>query len=824
MTCQRRRSRRVAVVSGVLVLCVCLVGRSAMAEPMLVHNGQPRADIIISEQPPRMVKLAASELQTYLEKISGAKLPIVSGPGKGVSTHVCVGQSEYTDRLKISGEDLRHGAFRMMSRQNWLVLLGRDSDFVPPEPRRKAMSREDRARTLREWDALTGENRWLFPHDLLHKQYSPKLDLWDYDERGSLNAVYEFLRGLGVRWYMQGELGEVVPPMKTIAIPEVDKVVRPDFSVRYMGMYTPVFISNHKDSILWHLRLGLDPGKDLLGLSACTYIGHGIAMVHGRDEVKRAHPEYYMLAGGKRQTDSPYPWYQHGQACLSSPGLLDANLKLIDDFFRIYPTEPLISVMPTDAYVSLCQCELCKGKATPERGSRGLLSDYVWDYVNRVAQAAYKTHPTKKILCCAYGSYAMPPQKIDRLSPNVAVCMCQGRGNFHDADYRQQTEAIRQAWLPKIASGEFYTYEYYRHRSPGIPYFFPHGIAQDLHHLKGISKGEVAEVINDVGTQFFAPGLTHLNLYVTSRFYWDADQDVDALLAEYYEKYYGPASREMKAFIEFSEVNWPKMSQDAAPIAKAMELLAVARKAAGETVYGERIDLLVEHCKPLAQLHDRLAKGRDKDLPKAYAFERKKADIRLDGKLDDKFWEGLWSCSLRELETGRAPTVRTSFRVGWADNSLYFGIRCDEPDMKNLNIASREKDDPNVFNGDEIELLIETQAHSYYQIAVSPSGAVTDLDRKRGQELLWSSHAEAAVYQGEGYWSLEIRLPVAGDDAEMLDPTNGICGRRPTEVYPWSFNLGRLRVRSKGTEGSAFSPTGTRGFHEVMKFGTLVVK
>jgi len=161
-----------------------------MAELTLVQDGQPRADIIIAEQPPRMVKLAASELQTYVEKMSGAKLPVVTVPAAGASAHVLVGRSAHTDRLKIADDDLKYGAFRMVSGQGWLALVGRDRDFVPPQPCRKAMSPDDRARTLREWDALTGESRWLFPHDLLHKQYSRKLDLWDYDERGSHRASF----------------------------------------------------------------------------------------------------------------------------------------------------------------------------------------------------------------------------------------------------------------------------------------------------------------------------------------------------------------------------------------------------------------------------------------------------------------------------------------------------------------------------------------------------------------------------------------------------------------------------------------------------------
>ena len=38
------------------------------ADTFLVENGQPRAEIVIAEKPARMTKLAAKELQTYLER------------------------------------------------------------------------------------------------------------------------------------------------------------------------------------------------------------------------------------------------------------------------------------------------------------------------------------------------------------------------------------------------------------------------------------------------------------------------------------------------------------------------------------------------------------------------------------------------------------------------------------------------------------------------------------------------------------------------------------------------------------------------------------
>ena len=57
-----------------LVLGLTSFPIKGFAEPFLVENGQPRAEIILGEEPARAAQLGASELQTYVEKITGATL------------------------------------------------------------------------------------------------------------------------------------------------------------------------------------------------------------------------------------------------------------------------------------------------------------------------------------------------------------------------------------------------------------------------------------------------------------------------------------------------------------------------------------------------------------------------------------------------------------------------------------------------------------------------------------------------------------------------------------------------------------------------------
>lgn len=812
---------------ALVVAVMAVAGAAAGADRFIVKDGRATAEIVVAAQPARTVPLAAQDLQRYLARISGATLPIVTEPSPGCPVQVHVGRSAHTDRLQVSAEGLEYGAFRMVSGPSWLVLIGDDAEFTPREP--WGHDHADRARVLREWDALTGQ-MWGNPCLSLHRKFSPTLGVWEQDGRGSFNAVSEFLRGLGVRWFYPGELGEVVPKLTDIPLPEVNRTVRPDFPLRHLYFYYNEFWVARDgnpeaiDDAWWQMRLGLNNSDPILG----SVKGHGTVLVHARDEVKQTHPEYFALWGGRRQTE------HHGNTgapCLSSEGLLSQNVKLLQAIFDVYD-QPMVSVAPADGYVNLCQCELCRGKGTPERGWYGQLSDYVWSYVDRVAREVYRTHPRKKISCIAYGAYQLPPEKIATLSPNLAVILCRWRSELQDPATRDRYDALMEAWLAKLPSREMYVWDYYLHARPdgawaGVPVYFPHAIARDLRSLKGVSRGDFIEVYRSYlpdRLPWDALAANHLNCYITTRLYWDADQDVDALLADYYDQFYGPASREMRAFVEYAEANWTKATGDVAVIDRLLELLGAARQAAGDGVYGRRVDLLVVYTDRLKQLRERLAKGRE-NAPEVRVQTRNAADLKLDGKLDDKFWEGLAAYPLREVETGRPAHHGTSFQAAWAGDSLYLGIRCSDRDIAHLTIGAKEHGDTGVWDGDCVELLLETQAHSYYQLAVSPAGAMVSADRKGGKiDTLWSPGARVAAQVGEDYWSVELCLPVAGDGAEAIDPQHGLAGRQPSRTYPWYFNVCRQRVRAgREKELTIFSPTGKPGFHDLFKFGLMYV-
>jgi len=815
---------RLAVPLVPFVAVFIVQSRSCAAETFIVKDGEADAEIVIAEAPTRSALLAARDLQAYVEKITGAELAIVETPTAGTAVRVFVGRSAHTDKLGVEPYDIMDGGYRMVSGDKWLALLGGDKDFVPIEPWPRSHGHWMSGKVHAQWDQITGA-KWGNPLGGFHKRYSGRtwtfkpgmltddkgvVQFWNHDEMGTMNAVCDFLRGLGVRWYMPGELGEVVPRRASIALAKVNKTVRPDFPVRRFCFQYGL---NDREMGMWAIRLGLRDPYDLL-------VAHGIATMVERKEFLEANPEYFALYGSKRNSD---PKSRYHQPCLSSEGLFRENVAFVRALFDHYQFR-VASVMPPDAFGAICQCDKCKGKDTPERGYRGRLSDYVWDYVNRVAKEVEKTHPDEVILCCAYGTYKHPPLKIEKLNRNVIVCIVGGREPTNSrAEVRAEVRKLREAWLKKT-DNKIMVFENYPFTARGmyLPAFTPHVLGDSVNATKGISQGE--DIWMTLLHHFDEPGFNHFLIYFTARMYWGGKRDVDALFREYCELFYGPAGDEMRAFFEYCEANWQDLSKDEDKTVRALALFdAAAEKADAGSVYGKRLAVMGDYLKALRSRSKQLQKGRG-PVPEQGVY-REARGIKIDGKLDDDCWKRLHyyaNGSLRELQTGRRPFCQTRYKVAWDRGGIYFAIHCEDLPGQPLNVATTRNDDPAIWYGDVVEVLLETDQHSYYQIAVNPSGAICDLDREsKRQHWLWGAQAEVATHVGDGYWNVEIKVPVIQD---RTDPLHQVIGRKPTSTLPWFFNVCRQRLRGNGTELSAFSPTGEKHFHVPMKFGKLYVK
>jgi tetratricopeptide (TPR) repeat protein len=816
-----------AVIIFALLLPMSLRGKEAF----LVRDGVAQGEIVLDDKPHRSARLAAQELQNYVEKISGAHLPIVSGKNaQDTGLKIFVGTGEHTRKLSLDSTGLKDGAYRIVSGEDWLALFGYDDEFHPIEPWAKNNAEIVSRKAQKEWNQLTGAY-WGVPNLLMYKDRFtvpgetglpdaerasgvklPPLELWGHDERGSFNAVCGFLQKLGVRWYAPGDIGEVVPSLRTIPLPRVDETVRPDFAVRRVNIRPGVHGTN---LAFWNMRLG---ARDPYGVQAA----HGMDDMTQTPEILASHPDWFALYGGQRQNQTGQ---RLNQLCYSNPELFAEtvrNVRMQFDHFKI----EMASVMPPDGYTAVCQCPLCAGKETPGRGSRGLASDYVWGFVNRVAKEVRKTHPDRKIINCAYGIYSLPPVLIKKLEPNVVVSIVGARRPVNNLPAeREEARQLRESWLAKT-DNPIINFENYPFTDRGwyLPAFTPHAMGEGINALKGVSQGEDVWLSIRQDFEKTGMGFNHFLVYFSQRMYWGGkEQDVEPLLAEYCSLFYGPSATAMRAFFDYCETHWQEMEKEKAKADHALSLFERARAQADpSTVYGRRLALMDEYLSSLRNKSAQLGRKRG-PVPVLRMVGEARSPIVVDGKLDEESWVRAFPSAtgrLREIQTGRAPLFGTTVKTLWRGNDFYVGVHCEEKPGEKPRSAAAKNDDPAMWYGDAVEVLLETDSRSYYQIAVSPSGAVADMDRsaQRTAWASWDSQAEVATHVGDGYWDVEIRLPVTPD---QNDPLHQVIGRRPTRSLPWHINVCRQRVREDGGEYSAFSPTGVAHFHNPMKFAIL---
>ncbi|HPN84096.1 MAG TPA: DUF4838 domain-containing protein [Victivallales bacterium] len=817
-----------------LMLSVLSVASFA-AEQFIVKDGKPNAQIVIAaEKRPRMATLAALDLQYFIQKMSGARLPIVTSPDASLPVKIYVGKSPETEKLGVKTDDLKYGAFKIASGEGWLALVGDDFDFVPPfQP--WPTDRKNQEPSVEKWKKMIEGKTdvgWLYPFAGAFKMYWNPSDFdklmntrygegsaalwksggntingfWQHDENGSLNAVHDFLRGLGVRLYMAGEENEIIPQMASIPLKELNKTSVPDYAMRnwlWYGYNGFVF-----DDVIWARRIGINSVYQIAGLIKGP---HGLCFIYQAEETKKKHPEY--LATGKKGEKLP------DHVCFSNDGFVQETVNCIR-FIYDNCGQASVDIWPNDG-IRICSCDACKNKSASEQ---------VWGFANRVATELYKTHPNKTITCGAYTSYIEAPDNIEKFSPNLAVWIANsGRPKMTDPEHWNEYWANIQKWQSKLAPGRILRYENNRYHIWGAtedkdgkkirglplayPVIHPRAVARDLKALKGISLGETGEQ-SQFQSKWKVPGIEHITLYVQSRFLWDADLDVDEVLNEYCATFYGPAAKQMKAAIDFAEANLAFKDESRrkgdvrnVPLKTALklrDLLDEAKTAAGDTVYGKRVQMVIND---LQSREDVIASYNKKGDELAAA--RAKAPVVNPVKGAD-----LSKAFAYKLVGASTAGAETSFKVGWDKNALVMEILCKEPNMQKLNVAA------DVNSGDKVAVMLETQNHSYYRLEINPDGKIVEGNPISG----WWSLAEVKTEKGSDFWMVKLRIPVVGEKEADADPNHRVAGSQPTSQSPWYFNVGRKRVA--GLEKPEFQDLRNSygKWHNPMDFGKLELK
>ena len=196
--------------------------------------------------------------------------------------------------------------------------------------------------------------------------------------------------------------------------------------------------------------------------------------------------------------------------------------------------------------------------------------------------------------------------------------------------------------------------------------------------------------------------------------------------------------------------------------------------------------------------------GRQKDIASAPAVQlvpgsAKQDDFSLDGKLNDKFWEGsLKLCEFRNyLNPEIIATDKTEVYMRQDSDNLYIGWRC-YGDMKKLKSEIRN-DENTIYVDDSIEFFFNPgnpESGPYYQFCMNASGSRGELECIGGRvnsifavnygehkrDLKWKCEWQGKTSIHADRWEAEIILPIA-----QLKPKGDM----------WSFLAGRNN-RSRG--------------------------
>ncbi|MCD6360506.1 MAG: DUF4838 domain-containing protein [Armatimonadetes bacterium] len=483
----------------------------------IVDNGIATATVVMPAEPSATERFAAGELRDYLNRISGAELTVESEGRTTVPPRIFIGATQ-------AGRPVREE-------------LGRD------EPEAFAV------RTAGDDLVLVGAS-----------------------DRGALYAVYDFLeQDLGCRWLGPGELWEEIPETTTIEIGGIDRIERPAMKWRYLAMTAGGPEGSWgADCLSWAAkakinigagwpRAELPDGYLQRGGFRAWMSPHVLHRILDPDKYFDEHPEWYALIDGERKR-MPKAGFQ--QLCTTNPEVIEKVAEGLGEMFDARPEVDFMGLGQSDG-TAFCQCENCTALDTGEiwpYGNRNLpvITERWLTFVNAVARRLQQTHPGKCIYTLAYHQTFRPPDpEVIKPEPNVIIQVVNSRPNYvcfvhrfenpdcpHHVAFREGLEK----WVQMTPAGVT-IYEYTPHSTfCSMPYPAAAKFVDDINYLHriGVAGYEGQSVPNLWGTY-------GINYYAIARCTWEEGIEPEALVKEYCDAAFGPASEQMQAFLRTVE-------------------------------------------------------------------------------------------------------------------------------------------------------------------------------------------------------------------------------------------------------------------------------
>jgi len=480
---------------------------------VLVCDGQPRATIVTAVKPTENARIAAAELQTYLAKITGTKVRVTTDEAPPSGTLILVGRSSLTDRiagLEIPAgktRNLREEGFVLQTGPDWLVLAGND---VPPY-------------------------------------------------YGTRYAVAEFLHRLGVRWFLPGEIGEVFPKMATVSVGPMRVVQRPDFPLRNFWEHARDQMATECEQ--WKIHNKMNPRA-----TDAAFGVPGDSSIQGylpKDQFA-THPDWFALQRDGTRTNS--------HPCTTSEGMIQHFVNRVKADVRA--GKPISSFAPDDG-MPRCWCDRCAkiGNSFDGYGSNNRdpmpessASNEWFYFVNRILAEVNKEFPDHILSTNGYANRDVPPElppgtlfnsrgNLTVMFANICACTIHAYDDPKCWQMQRQAEMVRQ-WCKLSDKVWMYDYNYTMLVNRGTITPMVHRLRRNTPLLK---RWGVLGFHDQDEADWAMSGLP--TRIVRARLEWDTKADVDAILDDFYSRWYGHAAVPMKTYYEALEETFEKAPQ-----------------------------------------------------------------------------------------------------------------------------------------------------------------------------------------------------------------------------------------------------------------------
>ena len=341
---------------------------------------------------------------------------------------------------------------------------------------------------------------------------------------GHYHAVVELLHRWGCRWYVPTEFGECIPEHEQLTVGTLEYAHASPFEMR---SYWISWNGSYEDFVPFQLR-----NRMTVGLPPIS-CGHALGRL-----VKEIVPEGksgYEIPISDEKTaqhvaDELIQTFQKGDTSTASLSISDGvyrsdyerDVELRADLFDKYFLVPAMSDVFMTLYNRICEIV--------EEKKPGLLRD-------------------KRLGFLAYANMTIPPQRVlhaaDPLYCELAPIDIDPNHGMDDpwSPPRQEYRETMYRWA-EIMKGRVIIYDYDQGMLVwrDIPNPSHQAFQQDVKHYAAAKiLGIKTESRNAIATTF-------LNLHLRGQLMWNPKLDVEAHLAEFYPRFYGPAAEPMSQY------------------------------------------------------------------------------------------------------------------------------------------------------------------------------------------------------------------------------------------------------------------------------------